>query len=174
MLSEAAIVVGLVRLASALPVLRWPWAGALLAIAVDLADLALFSYLGRGWPPDYQAFDKAADLACMTTFLIVALRWGRPERPIAVGLFGLRMVGVAAFELTAMRPVLMAFPNVFELWFVFVTTRDRFMPGLTLTRTRALTSLAVLTALKLSQEWLLHVDRRLDGYALVDVVGRIH
>lgn len=172
-MSEAVIVVGLVRVLAALPVLRWPLAGAVLAILVDLADLALFSYLGLGWPADYQRFDKAADLAYLTTFLVVALRWGRPERQVAIALFGLRLVGIGAYELGGTRAALLAFPNVFELWFLAVAARDRFAPGAELAGRRAALTLAALLVAKLAQEYLLHVDRRLDRYSLVDVVDRL-
>jgi len=130
--NEAAAVVGLVRLLGSLPVLRWPLAGALLAVALDLADLALFSFLGLGWPPDYQRFDKVADVAYMCTFLAVALRWGNPERRIAVALFGLRALGVVVFGATNERLALVAFPNLFETWFILVAVRDRFAPSVAL------------------------------------------
>jgi hypothetical protein len=172
-MNDAVIVVGSIRVLSALPVLRWPFWGALFAIFVDLSDLALFSYLGLGWPPDYQHFDKIADLAYLITFMIVALRWSNPERRIAATLFGFRVAGMVAFEWTANRAILFAFPNVFEFWFVLVAARDRFRPGYRLTPSRAALWLAGLLALKLPQEYLLHVDRRLDQYALTDIVSRV-
>jgi hypothetical protein len=166
-------VVGLIRVGGALPVLRWPLAGAIVAILLDLSDLALFTYLGLGWPPNYQLWDKAVDLAYMTTFLIVALRWRNPERSIAVVLFALRMAGLAAFELTDKRWLLVVFPNAFEFWFVFVAARDHFRPDFELTRRRAAWAVVAVTALKLPQEYLLHINRALDRYALADVVSRL-
>jgi len=171
--NEAALVVGAIRVLSALPVLRWPLAGGLFAIGMDLADLALFTYLGFGWPPDYQQFDKVADMAYLLAFLAVALRWRRPEREVAVGLFAVRMVGVLAFTWSGQRAALLLAPNLFEAWFLLVAARDRFRPGLAFTPRRLALALLALLALKLPQEYLLHVDRRLDHYALADVVDQL-
>lgn len=165
--------VGAIRCAAALPVLRWQLAGALLAIAVDLADLALFSYLSWGWPPDYQAFDKVADLALLATMLAASRRWSDPERRVSALLFAVRLAGVALFELGHVRWLLLVFPNVFEFWFVFVAARDRLWPGAALGGRRAAVILGLLTALKIGQEYLLHVDRRLDSYALTDVLKQL-
>jgi hypothetical protein len=163
----------LVRVLGSLPVLRWPLAGSILAIVLDLSDLAMFTYLGLGWPPDYQRWDKAADLAYMVMFLVVTRRWRNPEKSIAAALFGLRMVGLAGFEWTDQRWLLVLFPNAFEFWFVFVAARDHFRPDFVLTGRRAAWAVAAVTALKLPQEYLLHVNRTLDRYALGDVVSRL-
>src|SRR5437588_25470 len=108
------LVIGAYRVAGALPVLRWPFAGALVALLTDFTDLFLMDWLGG--IPDYQRFDKVCDLAYMATFTVVALRWKPRERNVALGLLGLRLVGDVAFELTAAREVLFAFPNLFEFW----------------------------------------------------------
>ena len=164
-------VIGLVRVLGALPVLRWPLAGALVAIGVDFADLFLMNLIDLGGLGDYQHFDKVADLAYMTTFLVVALRWEGLARRVAVVLCAYRLVGVAAYELAGDRTLLPFFPNVFEFWFLFVAARDRFAPVYALTPGRAGGWLAGLTAAKLGQEYLLHVDRTLDGYVATEVVA---
>ena len=123
------LVIGLIRIAGSLPVLRWPLAGGLLAIAVDLSDLLLRDVLDLGGIPDYQAFDKWIDQVYLGAFLVVALRWAGPERAIAVGLYLFRLVGFVAFELTGERALLLLFPNVFELWFLCVAAVHRFRPG---------------------------------------------
>jgi hypothetical protein len=167
--TEQAIIAA-VRIAGSLPVLRWPFWGALAAIAVDFSDLFLMNLIDLGGLGDYQSFDKWLDLAYMATFLAVAARWtGLPKR-VAIGLFAFRMMGVAVFEVTQARWVLLAFPNVFEFWFVFVAARDRFRPSYEITAGRALWWLAGLAAVKEFQEYALHLGRWLDGYNAVDVV----
>lgn len=156
-------------MAGALPVLRWPFAGALVALLTDFGDLFLMDWLGG--IADYQRFDKVCDLAYMVTFAIVALRWRPLERNVALGLFALRLAGDAAFELTGSRTVLFAFPNLFEFWFIFVAARDRFRPSVRIDTRLALIVLPVLLAAKEFQEWLLHVDRFLDSYVATDVVA---
>jgi hypothetical protein len=163
------VAIGGYRVAGALPVLRWPFAGALIAVLSDFGDLFLMDWLGG--ISDYQRFDKVCDLAYMTTFAIVALRWRPLERNVAIALLALRLTGDALFQLTGARAVLFAFPNVFEFWFIFVAARDRFRPSLRIDVRSAALALPVLLAAKEVQEWLLHVDRFLDRYVATDVVA---
>lgn len=165
------LIVGLVRLAGALPVLRWAFAGALIAIAVDFSDLFLMNLLDLGGLRNYQAFDKWLDLAYMATFLVVALRWNGPARSIAVALFTFRMAGFVAFEATGARGLLLAFPNVFEFWFVFIAARDHYRPHYVLTGRRVVAWLVILTAMKLGQEYALHGAQWLDDYVATEVVA---
>jgi hypothetical protein len=166
-------IIALVRIAGALPVLRWPLAGAIIAIVVDLSDLLLAYYLDYGGIPNYQAFDKLADLAYMATFLIVALRWDGLARSVALALFVVRLLGVLAFEVTGARSTLLLFPNVFELWFLFVATRNRIAPEYEFTPRRTAPILAALAGLKLSQEYLLHIDRRLDSISVPEAAEMV-
>ena len=165
------MVIAAVRVAGALPVLRWAFAGSLAAIAVDLSDLFLMNLLDLGGVRDYQALDKWLDLAYMGTFLWAALRWRGPARKIAVGLFAYRMIGVAAFEASGSRWALLLFPNVFEFWVVFAAGAALFAPGYALTWRRSLAWLASLAALKEAQEYALHGAQWLDNYRAVDVVA---
>src|SRR2546423_3732841 len=163
------LVIGAYRVAGALPVLKWPFAGALVAVLADFTDLFLMDWLGG--IPDYQRFDKVCDLAYMATFTVVALRWKPRERNVALGLLGLRLVGDVAFELTAAREVLFAFPNLFEFWFIFVAARDRFRPDWRLDGRATAVALALLLVAKETQEWFLHLNRFLDSYVATDVVA---
>ncbi|MDA1256453.1 MAG: hypothetical protein O3C10_01200 [Chloroflexi bacterium] len=130
------LVIGLVRVAGSLPVLRWAFADALIAILVDFSDLFQKNLLDLGGVGDYQQFDKWADLAYMVTFLVVALRWDGVARTVAIGLFSFRLVGLVAFEATSSRTVLLAFPNLFEFWFVFIAALKHWWPGYAFTQKR--------------------------------------
>jgi hypothetical protein len=152
-----------IRLAGSLPVLRWPLAGGLLAILVDLSDLLLFDLLGLWTVVDYQSFDKVMDLAYMVTFLVVALRWAGAERGVAAVLFTFRMAGLVAFEATGERAVLLWFPNVFETWFLLVAALYAAGRRPAWTPARIVVVLAVATAVKLLHEWALHGARVFDG-----------
>ena len=164
------MIIAAVRLAGALLVLRWAFAGSLAAIAIDLSDLFLMNLLDLGGVRNYQAFDKWLDLAYMATFLWVALRWSGPVRTIAVGLFAYRIAGVMAFEVVGARWVLLLFPNVFEFWFVFVAGMYRFRPAYELTWRRSAVFLVFATLLKEAQEYALHGAQWLDNYRATDVV----
>src|SRR6185503_286195 len=122
-------VIAVVRVLGSLPVLRWPLAGGLLAILIDLSDLLLRDTLDLGGVPDYQSLDKWLDQVYMACFLVVALRWRGIERGVAVGLYVFRLVGFFAFEATGERTILFLFPNVFEPWFMVVAAVHRFKPG---------------------------------------------
>jgi hypothetical protein len=165
------IVIVAVRVAGSLPVLRWPLAGGLLAIVVDLSDLLLADLLGLGGV-DYQTLDKWLDQVYLATFLIVALRWSDPARAIAVALYVFRLVGFLAFEVTGERTVLLAFPNVFEFWFLLVAA----VGGDRVARWRPLPIAALillLTAAKLAQEWALHGARLFDGIGALEAIDLV-
>jgi len=173
MTPEVALV-GAYRILGSLVVLRWPFAGALLAIGVDLFDLLLFNLLDLGGVPDYQAFDKWADQVYLAAFLVVALRDFRPlEKRIAVGLYLFRLVGFIAFEAGAPRELLFAFPNLFEFWFVAVVLLARLRPSFAWTPARAAAVLAALLIAKLVQEWALHIARLFDSFTFLDALGAI-
>jgi hypothetical protein len=166
-------VIALVRIAGSLPVLRWPLAGAILAILVDLSDLLLRDTLDLGGVPDYQSFDKWIDQVYMAAFLIVALRWTGVERTIAVGLYVFRLVGFVAFEVTGWRPTLLLFPNVFEPWFLLVAALHVFRPRHVWRPATLAISILVLTGIKEIQEWALHGARLFDGLSSLDFLDLV-
>ena len=157
------LVISAVRIIGSLPVLRWPLAGGILAVLVDLSDLLLRDTLDLGGLPDYQGLDKWLDQVYMGCFLLVALRWQGAERAVAVGLYLYRLVGFAVFEMTGDRGLLLLFPNVFELWFLAVAALHRFRPGFRWTTVRLALVLVVLAGLKELHEWALHGGRIFDG-----------
>jgi len=165
------VVIAAIRIAGSLPVLRWPFLGGLLAVAVDLSDLLLMGVLDLGGVPDYQGLDKWLDQVYMATFLIVALRWTDPARSIAVALYVFRLVGFIAFEISGERMLLLLFPNVFELWFLLVA----FLGDERIARWgngRIAIALVVLTGLKEIQEWALHGARLFDGVTALEAIDQ--
>jgi hypothetical protein len=167
------LVVAAVRIAGSLPVLRWPFAGGLLAIAIDLSDLFLRDYLDLGGLGDYQAVDKWLDQVMLALFLVVALRWRGPARTVAVLLYAFRLIGFVLFEVTGERLVLVMFPNVFETWFLVTAFLAWRRPGFEYTGPRVAVLLLGCTAVKLGQELLLHAWRAFDAYSTIDVVNAI-
>ena len=187
------------RLLGSMPVLRWPFWGGLLAVAVDQSDLFMMNLLDLGGVTDYQTFDKYLDQAYLLAFLAVALRWQGPERSIAVALYLYRFAGFVAFELTQDRDVLLFFPNLFEFWFLLVAACLQFgwmqrcdevaMPvegGSTgpaavaevrtenaLDTRRLVLVMLPLVALKLAQEYAIHYRRWLDSFTAVEAVEAV-
>jgi hypothetical protein len=159
------------RILGSLPALRWPLAGGLLAVGVDLADLLVRDLVDLGGLPDYQGLDKWLDQVYMACFLVVALRWQGVERAVAVGLYLFRLVGFVGFEMTGDRTLLFLFPNVFEVWFLAVAAIHHFRPGFHWSRLRLTVALVALTAVKELQEWSLHVGRVFDGVSSLDALA---
>jgi hypothetical protein len=165
------LVIAVVRVVGSLPVLRWPLAGGLLAILVDLSDLLLRDTLDLGGVPDYQSLDKWLDQVYMACFLVVALRWHGLERTVAVALYVFRLVGFFAFEATGERAILFLFPNVFEPWFLVVAAVHHFRPGFAWSRRAFAATFVALLGVKELQEWALHVGRIFDGFSSLDAIG---
>jgi hypothetical protein len=166
------LVIAAIRIAGSLPVLRWPLAGGVLAILVDLSDLLLRDALDLGGVGDYQSLDKWLDQVYLGTFLLVALRWDGRARWIAVALYVYRLAGFVLFELTDARPLLLVFPNVFELWFLVVAAlspaRVAGWSG-----ARLAVVLLALTAVKEVQEWALHGARLFDGISSLEFLDLV-
>ena len=164
--------IALVRIAASLPVLRWPLAGGLLAILADLSDLLLRDALDLGGVGDYQSLDKWLDQVYLLTFLVVALRWTGPARSIAVALYAYRFVGFVLFVLTGERLLLLAFPNVFEFWFLFVAAVGPARAAVW-SRARLAVVLLALTAAKEAQEWAIHGGRLFDGISSLEFLDLV-
>ncbi len=160
------------RVATALPILRWPLAGGLLAIGGDLADLLLRDLLGLGGL-DYQLLDKVLDQVYLALFLVVALRWTGIERQVSIALYLFRLVGVVLFLVTDARLVLLLFPNVFEPWFLLVALLHHRREPVAWTAGRLATALAGVAALKLLQEWALHGGRLFDGISSLEFLDAL-
>jgi hypothetical protein len=167
------LVIGAIRVAGSLPVLRWPLAGGILAVLVDLSDLLLRDVLDLGGLGDYQAFDKWADQVYLVAFLLVALRWSGVERRVAVALYAWRLVGFVAFEVSGDRGLLLWFPNVFEFWFLLVAGLHRFRPGFVWRPASLILALGVLLGLKELHEWSLHGARLFDGISSLEFLELI-
>jgi hypothetical protein len=167
------LIIAAVRVSGSLPVLRWAFIGGIVALLVDQSDLFMMNLIHLGGVTHYQPFDKYLDQVYMLTFLAVAFRWEGVPRTIAVGLYGYRMVGFLAFEMTGSRDVLLFFPNVFEFWFLFVAGLKYFKVDFDYSRTQLAVCGAVLLPAKLFQEYALHYARWLDGFTAVEAVEAI-
>jgi hypothetical protein len=171
MLTPTFFLIAVVRVLGSLPVLRWPFAGGLLAIFVDLLDLFLLDWLDPLAFVHYQSFDKYLDQVYMLTFLIVALRWEGIERNVAVALYAFRLAGFVVFELTGARMSLVLFPNVFEIWFLVVAGLHASGRKLAWTAPQLIAVLAAALIAKELQEWAIHGARLFDSMSSLTVLG---
>ncbi len=160
-----------IRLTVPLTIWRWPLAGGLLSIVADTIDILIFDVAGFPSFASYQQIDKALDLYYLAIEFVVAQHWQSLPRWTASALFAYRLVGVAVFETTGARAALLVFPNLFELFFLWVVAALHFTPNYQFTLKRITTALAVLLVPKLIQEYLLHYARVLDDLVATDVIG---
>ncbi|MQC25770.1 MAG: hypothetical protein DWG78_02375 [Chloroflexi bacterium] len=168
------LLIAVVRIIGSLPVLRWAFAGAVIAILVDLSDLFIMNLVTLGGVPNYQVMDKWLDQVYLALFLLVALRWSGPVRTIAITLYALRLAGFVAFKAIGERWVLFLFPNVFEFWFLYVAAALHWRPALLTGGARPLViALGLLTAAKLAHEYTIHVAKALDHCTAVEAVETI-
>lgn len=167
------LVIGAIRVAGSLPVLRWAFVGGLIAVFVDLSDLFWMNLLDLGGLGNYQRFDKYSDQVYQLTFLWVASRWQGRARSIAFALFGYRLIGFVAFEVSGERAVLLFFPNLFEFWFLFVASLPYWRRGFAYGRGETLRWGGFLLALKEFQEYALHWAKWLDDFTAVEAVEAI-
>jgi hypothetical protein len=167
------LLIALVRIAGSLPVLRWAFAGGIIAILVDLSDLFQMNLLDLGGVRNYQRFDKILDQVYLLTFLLTALRWPRVPKRVAIGLYAYRQIGFVIFEITEARAILLLFPNVFEFWFLFVAAQRHWWPRFDYRLRPVLIAVAVLLALKEFQEYAIHGARWLDSFTAVEAVQGI-
>jgi hypothetical protein len=159
-----ALIVIALRIVLPLTILRWPLAGGVLAMVVDALDVVLVDAIAGalGQPgefgPFYAQIDKWLDIYYLGLELVVGQRW--PEslpRSAATYLFVWRLAGVIAFEITAHRPLLLVFPNLFENFYLYVLVVRRWFPRfMPRTVPHLLVVLVALLVPKLGQEYVLH------------------
>ena len=92
---------------------------------------------------------------------VVVRRW--PEsiaRDSAILLFVWRLAGVIAFEVTAFRPLLLIYPNLFENFYLYVLIVRRWFPRfMPRTVPQVLVVLGALLVPKMIQEYVLHWEQ---------------
>ena len=167
------LIILLVRVLGSLPVLRWPFLGGIFAVLIDLSDLFFMNLLDLGGVGNYQEFDKYLDQVYMLTFLIVALRWEPVPRGIAVVLYAYRLAGFLVFEITGTRELLLVFPNLFEVWFLFVAGLKFFKIDFDYTPRQLAFAAVPLVSVKMFQEYALHYGLWLEDFTAVEAVEAI-
>jgi len=170
MMSNAIVVIVIAaRFVIPLAIPRYPLPAIVAALVLDAADQSIFSAFGVEFA-NYQGYDKALDVFCLTIAYVSTIRnWtdGVPFRTVRF-LWYYRLVGVVAFELIGARPLLLIFPNTFEYFFIFYeVVRLRWEPS-RLRRPHVLGVVAgIWIVIKIPQEWWIHIAQ-LD---VTDVVG---
>ncbi len=139
---------------------RFPLPAILAAMLIDAADQTIFQQFTNMNLEGYQGYDKALDIYYLTIAYISTLRNWSNQFAFQVSrfLFYWRLAGVAAFELTQLRMLLLIFPNTFEYFFIFYEAyRLRWDPQKMTKRTVIGAAAFVWIVIKLPQEWWIHI-----------------
>lgn len=148
------------RLLLPLMIPRYPLPGILASLILDGIDQTLFQTFTDLSLDGYQGYDKALDIYYLSVAYVSTLRnWAhRCAFGVSRTLFYMRLAGVALFELTGLRFVLLVFPNVFEYFFLFYEAyRLRWNPERMHSAVAITVAAAIWIAVKLPQEYWIHV-----------------
>ena len=135
------------------------------ALVIDAADqtlLATFTEVDTSETGSYQSVDKALDIYYLSIAYLSTMRnWtSRPAFRVAQFLFYYRLVGVALFELTDDRLMLLLFPNTFEYFFIaYEIARLRYEPSRFSARFWVLVAAGLWIFVKLPQEYWIHIAK---------------
>lgn len=154
------------RLFVPLLILRWPITGLFASALIDLHDYNLLALRTDADYTAYQAWDKLLDIYYLSLLALIVCRWRESAAKwLGLGLYAYRLFGITLMELTGERQLLMLFPNVFENFVIFYLIYKAIKPERPLLRSffTGVCIIAPLTALKLMQEYYLHVAEAQSG-----------
>jgi hypothetical protein len=139
---------------------RFPLPAILASLIIDAVDDTIFQFILGEQPEGYQSYDKALDIYYLAIAYVSTL--GSWRNVVALGasrfLWYYRLVGVAAFELTGTRALLIIFPNTFEYFFIWYEALRTRWNALAFTAAHIITAVVLIWVfIKLPQEWWIHV-----------------
>jgi hypothetical protein len=157
-------VILLARLLIPLLIFRYPLPAIVACLVIDAADQTILMRLTDidVESPDsmYQVADKALDIYYLTMAYCSVLRnWTNGTAvEVARFLWYYRLVGVALFETTDQRWLLLVFPNTFEYYFIAIEAIRTMWDPRRLTKKMVFGITAFIwIVIKLPQEWWIHV-----------------
>ena len=161
-LGDALVFLTVVALRVIVPlfIFRYPLPAIIAALVIDAVDETVFSTLTNLELAFYQSYDKALDVYYLAIAYIATMRnWSNVFAVRASRfLWYFRLAGSTLFELTGIRFLLMAFPNVFEYFFIYIELARTRWDIVRLTRYHVLVAAAVIwIVIKLPQEYWIHV-----------------
>lgn len=139
---------------------KYPLPGIIASLVLDAVDQTIFQVFTSLPLEGYQGYDKALDIYYLAiTYLSTMRNWSNFSAfGISRLLFYYRLVGVALFELTGIRALLLIFPNTFEYFFIFYeAVRMKWNPGLLTKEKLILTAALIWIIVKLPHEYWIHI-----------------
>ncbi|MBK5109629.1 MAG: hypothetical protein JJE12_15955, partial [Anaerolineales bacterium] len=154
--------VAVARFIVPLSIPRFPLPGILASLILDAVDQTIFQQFPSLDLSSYQGYDKALDIYYLSIAYISTLRNWKNLFAFQVSrfLFYWRLVGVALFELTHLRPLLLIFPNTFEYFFIFYEAyRLRWDPRWMSKKLVIGAAAFIWIIIKLPQEYWIHIGQ---------------
>ncbi len=160
--ADALIVILVVgaRLLLPLGIVRYPLPAIVACLLLDGVDQTIFQTFTSVDLSGYQGYDKALDIYYLTIAYISTLRNWTNRNAVRIARFLLyyRLIGVALFEATGVRELMIIFPNTFEYFFIFYeAVRVRWNPRRMDARVLIGVTAFIWIFIKLPQEWWIHV-----------------
>ena len=115
----------------------------------------------------FTSFDK------VITFFIVLFRFNVQAKKIGIILFSYRIIGMILFEVFQKRWILFLFPNFFEFWIIVIALLRLYKDDLQITRKNVGFLIIPIMSIKLLQEYVLHVNKILDNYTLIEIIEKV-
>jgi hypothetical protein len=155
-------VVAVARFLIPLSIPRFPLPGIIASLLLDAVDQTIFQQFPGLELEGYQGYDKALDIYYLAIAYISTLRnWANSFAfQVSRFLFYWRLVGVALFELTHLRWLLLIFPNTFEYFFIFYEAyRLRWDPERMSKKLLIGAAAFIWIVIKLPQEYWIHIGQ---------------
>jgi len=155
-------VVAAARFLLPLTIPRFPLPGIIASLILDAVDQTIFQQFPGIDLQGYQGYDKALDIYYLSVAYITTLRnWeNRFALQVSRFLFYWRLAGVALFEITQLRWLLMVFPNTFEYFFIFYEAyRLRWNPDRMSKKLLIGAAALIWIVIKLPQEYWIHIGQ---------------
>ena len=157
---DIVIVLTLARLLVPLTILRWPIAGMFLSMYLDLQDFNYFTIHSNQDMTNYQTWDKFMDIYYLTIAFITTLSWKEVlAKKLSIFFYSYRALGVLVLFFVHARSLLVAFPNLFENYFLFYLLFKKFTNNSKVFSSTQVTVIILLSIVipKLVAEYYLHV-----------------
>jgi hypothetical protein len=148
------------RLLLPLLIPRYPLPAILASLVLDGVDQTIFQQFPGLSLEGYQGYDKALDIYYLSIAYVSTLRnWtNHVAFQVSRFLFYYRLIGVALFELTHLRLLLLIFPNTFEYFFIFYEAYRLRWEARRMTKRLAIgAAAAIWIVIKLPQEYWIHM-----------------
>lgn len=146
------------RLIIPLFILIKPFWGGIFSLIADTVDVILIDLFHLKKFNNYTFTDKILDTYYLSFEFIIVLTWTSGlVKSIAIVLFLIRLVGVGTAYLFKKRELLIASPNVFELYYLYYAYF--FYVSHTASFLNPVVFLILLLPIKITQEYLFHVKK---------------